>query len=289
MLSRPDDGGCSLGGEITLPPGDGPAPGVVVVHRAGPHDRDGAVGPNRPYRDLARRLAASGVATLRYEKRSLVCDLSKDEQSLHNVVVADAAAAVDRLAAVDRVTDVALFGHGLGGVAAPLVAPEAATDVAGLILAATPTRPLSEVFLATERRKAEADGRITVEERQRLDFVREKLEQSRRLAPDDDYYILGTSTAFWRDLHDQDVVAAVRARPEPAVALHPGRGFVTTPADVRTWRRHLPHGSVRTYPTLDHLFMRVFDDSLPEAYFFPDTVARAVPSDVATWLRGVVG
>jgi hypothetical protein len=262
-------------------------PGVVIAHRAGPHDRDGSVGPNRPYRDLAAGLATRGVASIRYDKRSLVCDLARDEQSLDNVVVADAVTAVRRLAAVESVSAVVVFGHGMGGVAAPLVAREA--NVAGLVLAATPTRPLSTVFLDTERRKAAADGEITFEERQRLDFVGEQLNGTADLGPDDDYYVLGTATRFWRDLHAHDVVTAVRARSEPAVALHPGRGFVTTEADRRTWRATLPDGGVRVYPVLDHLFMRVFAPSLPEAYFFPDTVARRVVDDVAAWVVAVAG
>jgi hypothetical protein len=280
-----DAGDCSVGGTVTLPAGDGPVPGVVIVHRSGPLDRDGAVGPNRPYRDVAAGLAARGVAALRYDKRSFVCDLPKEQQSFADVVVADAAAAVRRLAAVDRVSRVAVFGHGLGGVAAPLVAREAA--VAGVVLAATPTRPLPAVFLGIERQKATADGRITDAERERLDFFAEKLGQVSELGPEDDYYLLGTATRFWRDLRETDVVAAVRDRPEPALALHPGRGFVTTGADRDRWRETLPAGAVRDYPRLDHLFMHVFDDSLPEAYFFPDTVDAAVLDDVAAWVRSL--
>src|SRR3546814_15587681 len=40
------------------------------LHGSGPHDRDESIGPNRPFLDIARGLAAQGVAVLRYEKRS---------------------------------------------------------------------------------------------------------------------------------------------------------------------------------------------------------------------------
>jgi hypothetical protein len=286
-LDRDGEDDCPLGATITLPPGDDPVPGVVIVHRSGPLDRDGTVGPNRPYRDLAAGLAAGGVATIRYDKRSLVCDLARDEQTLANVVVADAVAAAARLATVERVSDVVVFGHGMGGVAAPLVARDA--DVAGLVLAATPARPLPAVLLGTERRKAAADGRITVAERQRLDFFAEKLNGTADLGPDDDYYVLGTATTFWRDLHAHDVVAAVRERPEPTLALHAGRSFVTNHEDLQRWGEVVPRDAIHVYPALDHLFMRVFDGSLPEAYFFPDTVATRVVDDVASWVDTVVG
>jgi hypothetical protein len=51
----------------------------------------------------------------------------------------------------------------------------------------------------------------------------------------------------------------------------------------------VPRDAIHVYPDLDHLFMRVFDDSLPEAYFFPDTVAVQVVDDVASWVDTVVG
>ena len=47
-------------------------PCVVLVHGSGPNDRDETVGPNKPFRDLAWGLAARGIATLRYDKRTRV-------------------------------------------------------------------------------------------------------------------------------------------------------------------------------------------------------------------------
>jgi uncharacterized protein len=54
----------------TLPAGSSRVPGIVLVHGSGPGDRDETIGPNKPFRDLAWGLAASGIAVLRYEKRT---------------------------------------------------------------------------------------------------------------------------------------------------------------------------------------------------------------------------
>src|SRR5437762_10606714 len=35
--------------------GQGPFPGVVLVHGSGPEDQDETIGPNKPFRDLAWR------------------------------------------------------------------------------------------------------------------------------------------------------------------------------------------------------------------------------------------
>src|SRR5690606_37219939 len=64
------EGDAALPATLALPAGEGPFPAVVLVHGSGPHDRNETVGPNRPFLDIARGLAAQGVAVLRYEKRS---------------------------------------------------------------------------------------------------------------------------------------------------------------------------------------------------------------------------
>ena len=65
-----DAGGWPLPGTLSMPAGDGPFPGVVLVHGSGPNDRDGSFGPNKPFRDLAEGLASRGIAVLRYDKRT---------------------------------------------------------------------------------------------------------------------------------------------------------------------------------------------------------------------------
>ena len=59
-----------LAGTITLPNGEGPFPGVVLVHGSGPNDRDETIGPNKTFKDIAWGLATNGIAVLRYDKRT---------------------------------------------------------------------------------------------------------------------------------------------------------------------------------------------------------------------------
>ena len=69
------EGERALPGTLALPKAAPPAAGfaaVVLVHGSGPQDRDESIGPNKPFLDIARGLAAQGIAVLRYEKRSKV-------------------------------------------------------------------------------------------------------------------------------------------------------------------------------------------------------------------------
>ena len=48
-------------------------PVVILVHGSGPSNMDESMGPNAPFRDLAKGLSRRGVAVLRYDKRTFVC------------------------------------------------------------------------------------------------------------------------------------------------------------------------------------------------------------------------
>jgi hypothetical protein len=54
---------------LTLPAGIGSAPSVALMHGSGGGTKDGDIGPNKVYREMAWALAARGVAVLRYDKR----------------------------------------------------------------------------------------------------------------------------------------------------------------------------------------------------------------------------
>jgi hypothetical protein len=54
---------------LTVPAGTAPAPAVVLMHGSGGGTKDGDVGPNKVYREMAWALGARGVAVLRYDKR----------------------------------------------------------------------------------------------------------------------------------------------------------------------------------------------------------------------------
>ena len=128
-----------LPGLLTLPDGAGPFPAVLLVHGSGPQDRDEAVGPNRPFRDLAVGLADLGVASLRYDKRTFahgkrLTDALQGRLSVEEEVIRDAlcAAALLRAEPLIRPDRVYLLGHSMGGMLAPRIDAEGGA-FAGLI------------------------------------------------------------------------------------------------------------------------------------------------------------
>ena len=131
------NGAIELAGTLTLPAPSGRVPVAVIIAGSGPTDRNGnsrlALRSNM-YAQLAWRLAERGIATLRYDKRSLggsstAFDLSR---STIDDFAADARAAADTLARDARFSRVVLLGHSEGALLAVLAARDGA-PVAGVV------------------------------------------------------------------------------------------------------------------------------------------------------------
>jgi hypothetical protein len=155
-------GGATLAGTLLLPVRSEiqRVPGVVLIAGSGPTDRDGN-NPLIPVKvDLlgliAERLAAAGIATLRYDKRGIGqsaarprTGLAAEEQFfLWDHFVADAVAAHAELLRQDEIKPYAtsFLGHSEGGlVALAATLAMGARRPHGLVLASTPGRKLADI------------------------------------------------------------------------------------------------------------------------------------------------
>ncbi len=142
-----------LKGTLLVPAKAG-APVVLIVPGSGPTDRDGnnPLGVNAAtYRLLAQDLAAMGIATVRIDKRGMFGS-AKAVADANAVTIPDYVADVQSwVGAIRRTTGVPcawVLGHSEGGVVA-LAAAQRGSEVqgiCGLLLVATPGRPLGQVL-----------------------------------------------------------------------------------------------------------------------------------------------
>ncbi len=138
-----------LRGTILLPNKD--APVILMIPGSGPTDRDGnsPLGVRgEPYRLLAEGLAEQGIGSVRIDKRGMFG--SEGAVPDANAVtiadyVGDTDAWVDAIRARTGTVCVWLLGHSEGGLVA-LAAAAKVDHLCGLILVATPGRPLGEVL-----------------------------------------------------------------------------------------------------------------------------------------------
>jgi pimeloyl-ACP methyl ester carboxylesterase len=122
---------------------------VLLIAGSGPTDRNGNQGLTGPgeLRQLAEALAERGVASLRYDKRGIgrspVSGL-REEDFVLNTFVEDAAAWLNWLQQRGDLGPRIVAGHSEGGLIALLLAKRA--NISGIVLLATPGRPLGDVL-----------------------------------------------------------------------------------------------------------------------------------------------
>ncbi|MFC4450102.1 alpha/beta fold hydrolase [Halorussus aquaticus] len=291
-LNAPGD--CSLGATLTVPKGVQEAPGVVLVHGQGPSDRDGSIGPNKPYKDLAWGLASRGASVLRYDKRTQVCDVDLAEITIDEAVTDDALTAVERLRETPTVAsdDVVVVGHSIGATLAPRIAARDG-ELAGVVMLAALARSAPRAIRDQNLYIARRDGTVTNAEQQQLDRANRTAEQIRSLdAPDDEVIYLG-GDEYWRTLREYDATATAKGLDVPQLFLQGERDYqVTVEDDLARWKRALGDRSNVTfqrYPKLNHLFMPGSGKPGNEEYFQQNNVAEAVVSDVASFTERVTG
>ena len=142
-------GGGKLSGTLWQPKGVKDAPGVVIVAGSGATDRDGNQARLKPnnLRLLAEALAARGISSLRFDKRTLAASRlpNTDERSIRLGQFASDTVLWIRLmkrrAGEGRVF---VAGHSQGALVATLAAEK--ENVAGLILLAGPGEPIGTII-----------------------------------------------------------------------------------------------------------------------------------------------
>jgi hypothetical protein len=149
----------TIKGTLTLPPGAGPHPAVLLITGSGPQDRDETLMNHKPFWVLADYLSRHGLAVLRVDDRGTAQSTGDFAAATTADFAQDAAAGflfLQQRADIDP-ERVALLGHSEGGLVAPLVASEY-PGVAAIVLMAGPGVRGREVLRLQQRLLLEAQG-----------------------------------------------------------------------------------------------------------------------------------
>jgi dienelactone hydrolase len=109
----------TLSGTLTIPDGDGPHPGVVLMTGSGPQDRDESLAGMtlKPFALLADALGRAGVEVLRYDDRGTAGSTGRYDIATLADLTADGSAAVAYLRTRPEVDQgrIGVLGHSEGG------------------------------------------------------------------------------------------------------------------------------------------------------------------------------
>jgi uncharacterized protein len=285
-----------LPGILTVPRPSQRYPAVVLVHGSGPNDMDETIGPNKPFKDLALGLASKGIAVLRYDKRTKVYPQQFYEKiprfTPNEETVDDAIATIQLLQQspdIDR-QRIYILGHSLGGNLAPRIA-EKSGQVAGLIILAGNTQPFGDSLVQQITYQVSLSGNTDELRQKRIEEAKKWRDQinDTNLKPDTPVDILGSRIpgSYWLDLRSYQPVQTALKLKLPMLILQGERDYQVTTKDYEGWKNALenkPGIILRTYPTLNHLFMTGEGQPGPADYNKAGHVAEEVIREIADWI-----
>jgi pimeloyl-ACP methyl ester carboxylesterase len=172
-----------IAGTLIVPSGTARMPLVVIIAGSGPTDRDGnsgvaTRGPNS-LRQLAESLATQGIASVRYDKRSLFGSASsgtKESDLRFETLAADAAAWVRRYHADERFNRIIVLGHSEGALLGLLAVLQ--TNADGYVSLEGPARRADDII-----RDQLADAQVPAALRARSDTIMAAIRAGQTVTP----------------------------------------------------------------------------------------------------------
>ncbi len=270
-------------------------PLVILVHGSGPGSHKGEIGPNEVFTDMAQGLAMRGIASFRYDKRTLVYGnrsaVHPDSLTIEEEILSDVSAAVQQFLDHDQIDPESIYilGHSLGGYVAPLLAKRH-PELKGIILAAAPARPLDSMLLEQYRYLDSLDPSGSM--KRPLDqmegdiaFLRSgkvDVDTDKRMLP------LGIPAAYWLDLFEYDPLQTARTIKCRMLILQGEKDYQVRMTDYELWKQALigkTNVQAKSYPDLGHGLFVGGREKGPKQYEVRDHVSRDVISDIATFIH----
>lgn len=280
----------ALKGIVSIPNNKAKKPAVVLVHGSGPHDADEAIGPNRPFRDLAWGLASQGVVVLRYEKRTHAHggEMTPDQINVKAEVIDDAVAAAELLRGMTDVDPLRVYvlGHSLGGCLAPAIAKRDPA-LAGVISLSGSLRSMNDVIVDQLAYLASLPGEGQGERRKALADTKAELAKP----VEGQTTLLGVPISYWRDLNAQlgeHAAEAIGTFKGAVLVLGGGRDYQVTRKDFEVWQRVLKgrkNATLVWVPNVNHLFMDGKGMATPKDYETAGHVDAKVVAGIAAWIK----
>lgn len=282
---------------LTLPVDCKRCPIVVLLPDLGPQDKDHSIGPTKMFRDLAVGLAAKGIATYRFDKRTyrygpeLMADLRL--LTLETEMLEDVQAALRQLRQVTEIdtNQLHLFGLGLGGLAAARVARQSSFQVKSFTLAGSSPRPVpDQLFDQMLPLLAEKSGKADWQPAAKLFAAQVALAKSNRLTDETpvDSLPLQLPSPYWKYLQQNDLVNDYWHSNAVMWVVRGEHDYQSQASDLLAWEGRLAgRGRIKTQnlPGLNHLLMPLAAETpLLEHYSQATHVDTAFINQLAAFL-----
>ena len=293
-----------LNGLLTIPDGASePVPAVVMVHGSGASNMDEKVIKLTPFRDLAEGLAAHGIASLRYDKRTFVhgrkmmkanaAGMTVREETIEDVLLALAMLRNDR-----RIDSGSIFilGHSMGAMLAPRIDAEGG-DVKGLIMMAGTPHRLENIVIRQLNQSRKVGGNPVLRFVTGLEckYFANRFSGLYDLSDEEakkKKFAGNISLYYFKEMGQKTAADYLLESSKPALIMQGGRDFqVLAEDDFKAFKEQLAgreNITYKLYPELNHCFVSAEYDDITKAtkeYSTERHIGDDVISDIAEFIH----
>lgn len=265
---------------------------------------DEKVGKLTPFRDLAHGLAAHGIASVRYDKRTFAhaFKLLRDKSltvTVKEETIEDAILATELLRGDPRIDPANIFiiGHSMGAMLAPRIDKEGG-NYRGLILLAGTPRRLEEVMVEQNNEVlAEMKGlarRLVEKQIKKLNGTFDGLYEMSDEDAKKKKLGGGVTLYYFKEMGEPPVESYLKNLKKPILVMQGEKDFqVKADTDFRLYKELLadhPNASFILYENLNHAFVPSVYGSISKAkqeYGVEQHIGENVIADIARWIAQV--
>ena len=280
-----------LKGTILVPENETFKKLVIFVHGSGPNDRDETIFENKPFKDIAESLFTKGIASYRFDKRTLSNPESfNDKSTIDDEVTNDIINIVAYFKNDSQFSnyEIIVLGHSLGAYLLPRIANKS-NQISKIILLAANSRPLDKLII--EQYEYLYKLTPTQELKDALQEVKEQtaLLNSKvfNLNTTKENLPLNLSANYWKSILDYKPIKEIQKVKIPILILQGERDYQVTMKDFELWKTKLKNNkkvSFISYPKLNHIFMSGEKPSDPKEYAIKGIVDEKVIEDIKNFI-----
>lgn len=188
---------------------------------------------------------------------------------------------------------IVLIGHSLGGMMLPRIIEKLGDKVQGGILLAANAESMQERILA------QYDYLYQLQPSEQLKAEKEKLQQQVRFLSSPQFNLqsptdslpLNLPAAYWKSILDYDQVATAEKLNVPLLILQGTSDYQVSMRDFQLWKSKIGYKEnvyLKSYPGLNHLFMRTSGKPQPSDYLKAGHVEHVVLQDIIMWISSQI-
>jgi len=285
-----ESGTIKLHGTLLNPNGDSKKL-VIFVHGSGPQDRDETLIENKPFKDIAENLFQNGIASYRFDKRTLSNPESfNDKSTIDDEVTNDVINVVKyfRNSKEFAASEIIILGHSLGAYMLPRIANKS-DQIGKIILLAGNSRPISQ--LVTEQ----FDYLLKVNPTPELEKDSKKMKTQISYLSSKEFNLnspkeslpFNMSAYYWKSMQEYNPLKEIKKIKIPILILQGERDYQVSMTDFELWHSNLKNhdnASFISYPKLNHLFIIGEKPSTPQEYAIKGNVDTSVITDISNFI-----